>query len=144
MRALTFSALSSIALGAHASAWADDWCQFKPVRISHQDDVFYDFVQGFYTDKNVSEALHMYAVADYIQHNPFVGQGAQATIDYLGPLLPMVNLTLLHVGKDGDSGFVHYKLDRFGPEPTALVDVDRLNGSCIVEHWDVIDPLALF
>ena len=152
MRMVKVATLSLLVLGTGCSVRANHWCDIVPTPISHQDDIFNDFVQRFYIDKNVSEALHTYATSDYIQHNPFVGQGAQATIDYLGPILPSVNLTLLHVGKDGDSGFAHYRLDGFGSQPTALVDVYRFNGSCIVEHWDVIEalpanatnPLALF
>ena len=57
---------------------------------------------------------------------------------------------ILHETFDGDIGMVHFKV--LVQQPMVLADIFRLNGSCVVEHWDVnqalpanaTNPIALF
>ena len=37
---------------------------------------------------------------------------------------------------DNNIGLIHVRVNE-EPEPIALADIYRMNGTCIVEHWDV-------
>lgn len=77
-----------------------------------------------------------------------------SSFDIVEPLFtnPAVEIQVLHQSFVAPIGWVHYRIDGFLPEPTAVVDVYLWGGSCIVEHWDIIqerpvnvtNPHALF
>lgn len=77
---------------------------------------------------------------DYIQYSPSVGQGRDAVITALSGR-PRVNTTIVHQAFINNTGFVrHYG---FSTPPIQIMDAYRMNGSCIVEHWDVIADVIL-
>ncbi|KAF9871447.1 hypothetical protein CkaCkLH20_11094 [Colletotrichum karsti] len=130
-------------------------CPPRPANAAEQRAIFNDFVNDFYVEKNTTKALLNHQAEDYIQHNPNVLSGRQASIDFLATLVTPdgVNMTIIHNNFDDNTGYIHYRLDTLGAsQPTAIVDIFRFNGTCIVEHWDVIqerpanatNPLALF
>ncbi len=83
---------------------------------------------------------------DYIQHSPGlppVGRNASlAAILSAGDSFAGVNITILKVMFDSPYGMVHYKFQVPGTQPLAFVDMWRFDGSCIVEHWDVVETLS--
>jgi predicted SnoaL-like aldol condensation-catalyzing enzyme len=117
-------------------------CTPHSVTSWDQERRFTEFIDELYLEKDVSAAFTKYVREDYIQHNPFVGSGAQPALQYLAALLPQLEVTFYHTAFDQGIGWIHYRVQG-GPLPveTAIVDVYRFNECCVAEHWDVIEPL---
>lgn len=68
------------------------------------------------------------------------------------PVIPFVPSTVLRQSFDNNIGFIHVRVDEANEEPIALADIYRMDGTCIVEHWDVTqsrpanatNPIAMF
>jgi predicted SnoaL-like aldol condensation-catalyzing enzyme len=128
------------------------YCPPAPASESTQLLLFNTFVQAFYIHKDAKTAFTNFVSEDYIQHNPSALSGRQTALDFLSPILPSLNITILHQGLYGGIGYIHYKEDIPGLPSQAVTDIFRFNGTCIMEHWDVvqvrpehpINPLALW
>ncbi|ODV81137.1 uncharacterized protein CANTADRAFT_20675 [Suhomyces tanzawaensis NRRL Y-17324] len=113
---------------------------------------FYEFVNTFYVEGNTTAALLNFVSPDYIQHNVYIDSGRDNAQKALEGIFKDSTITLVNVGFQNNVGYVHYKVTEEGSPVTAFVDVYRLNGTCVEEHWDVIqalpanatNPLALF
>lgn len=106
-----------------------------------------------YADKDV-DTLVSYVVDPYIQHNPLAPSGkavAEAGMRIILAAPGLIN-NVTRVISDLDFAVLH--THRIQPNTTdkAIVDIFRLNGTCITEHWDVqqtmvpstINPIAYF
>ncbi|KAJ7784065.1 hypothetical protein B0H14DRAFT_2958978 [Mycena olivaceomarginata] len=99
-------------------------------------------------------AAYKHVRADEFQHNPDNLDGAAASFAVFNAVYANRTNTIqvLHQAFEAPIGWVHFRIDGASPEPGAIVDMYRFNGSCIVEHWDVIqerpvnatNPHALF
>ena len=118
---------------------AGPYCPPQPASPYVQAAIFNDFINKLYVQKNATDAYLTYVSPDYINHSPYAPQGRAAAIAFLSFLIPSVNRTILHQIYQGDTGAVHLKV--LSQTPIALVDLFRLNGTCVVEHWDVNQPL---
>ncbi|KAE8441026.1 hypothetical protein EG329_006090 [Mollisiaceae sp. DMI_Dod_QoI] len=131
---------------------AASYCPSQAANHTAQRQIFYEFVTKFYLNKDATSAFTDHVDVDYIQHNPFAKSGRDNAITSLSPLLPTLNFTILRTNFNNSTGWVHYRKDQTGTLPTAVVDILRMNGSCIVEHWDVVqerpanatNPLAMW
>ncbi|KAJ7148089.1 hypothetical protein C8R43DRAFT_1194857 [Mycena crocata] len=113
-----------------------------PVSAYRQRVIFENVVDLLFknaTPENVTEA-YTHMAADLIQHNPAVVDGANASYTIVNSILadPAVKVQIINQAFESPVGWVHYRIDGFNAQPTAIVDMFRFNGSCIVEHWDVI------
>lgn len=125
------------------------FCPPKPATASQQHAIFFDFINKLYTLEDPTTAYLTYVSPDYINHSPYAPQGRAAAIAFLKYLIPSVNRTIVHETFDGSIGFVH--LNVAGGQ-MAVADVFRLDGTCVMEHWDVdqakpanaTNPLSLF
>lgn len=106
-----------------------------------QQAVFSDFVQTFYIEGNITKALNDFVSEDYIQHNPFVSSGRAAALKVLPSAFANTTINVVHVLFQDNIGAVHYKVIQSGSPVTAYADFYRLNGTCVAEHWDVIEAL---
>jgi predicted SnoaL-like aldol condensation-catalyzing enzyme len=110
-----------------------------------------NIVVGFYTkafvDKEPRKAAEAYiSESVYIQHNPHVADGRKAFIDFFEPyfashpeLLPS---EIKRVMADGDLVMLHVHSRRtLSDRGYAVVDIFRVDGDKIVEHWDVMQPV---
>ena len=132
------------------------YCPARPASPEFQRAALNEFVNEFFEEGLVQQALDSFVSEDYIQHNPFILSGRQNTIKALslgGSYdFSSANLTILQVLFDSPYGAVHYKVQLPGQAPTAITDLWRFNRTCIEEHWDVIEalpanatnPIALF
>lgn len=60
------------------------------------------------------------------------------------PIYAESNFQLQNVLVDGDYGMIFNRLtdkDRSGGSYTDVVDIYRFDGSCLVEHWDIIQDV---
>lgn len=126
--------------GSGSTQTAVPACPPRPATPLEQEKIFNAFVNEFNVQKNIPEAFNNYVWVDYIQHNPSVGQGRDAAITALSGR-PHVNTTIVHQTFIDNTGFVHHY--EFSTPPIKIMDAYRMNGSCIVEHWDVIANLTL-
>ena len=103
------------------------------------------FVEQFYTRKDVKGAFETFVAADYIQHNPGLEDGRAAAQTALIPMFATrgAQFDVKHVLVDGNMALVHL-FGRGDPKTSgaAVVDLYRLRSGLVVEHWDVIQPIA--
>ncbi|KAH7036827.1 hypothetical protein B0J12DRAFT_703346 [Macrophomina phaseolina] len=169
--ALAASALALLATTVTASPWPPStyrntaasksspaggapYCPPRRATVAEQRAIFAEFVQKFLVEQNATRALLDHVSEDYIQHNPFFPSGRQVVLDAFTSFpVGATNATILNQAFDANRGFVHYRQDTAGAaEPSAIVDLYRFEGTCIMEHWDVIqerpanatNPLAMF
>ena len=94
-------------------------------------------------ERDVRTAFETFVAPGYIQHNPGIPDGRDAAIAALAPMFsdPEFHADLKRVLADGDYGVIHlhgYHGDQRGG---AVMDLYRVAGGKIVEHWDVIQPI---
>jgi predicted SnoaL-like aldol condensation-catalyzing enzyme len=75
---------------------------------------------------------------DYRQHNPQIPNGPAAIKALLGNLSRDFKYEPGLVMADGDYVSIHGRYTGWGPKPMIAVDIFRVAGGKIVEHWDVM------
>jgi len=107
--------------------------------------VLQDFAHRFYDLRHVREAFERHVAPDYIQHNPNIPDGREAAIAALVPIFSAEGsrFDVKRIIVDGDYAVIHLR-GRSGAqgEGGAVADVYRLKNGKIVEHWDVLQPIA--
>jgi len=103
-----------------------------------------DFARLFYMEKDVRAAFDRHVAPDYIQHNPGIADGRDAAVAALAPKFssPGARFEIQRILVDGDMAVIHLRA-RLTPDSRglAVVDMYRIKGGRIVEHWDVLQPV---
>ena len=114
-------------------------CAMSPREVVEQ------FVDGFYRNKIVRETFEDWVHPDYIQHKPSLPDGREAVIQFLERLLarfPDRTFTIHRIIASDDLVAVHYHSQATQDDPGfAVVDIFRVEGCQMVEHWDVVQPV---
>lgn len=116
-----------------------------------QRHLFTQFTQTLYGEKNVSKAFETYVSSNLVEHDPDDTQDRDAIIARLSQIIRFADFTILRSSFDNNTGLIHLKVDE-DPEPVSLADIYRMDGTCIVEHWDIAqarpanstNPIAMF
>ena len=125
---------------ALAGAPADgSTCRLSPKQVVT------NFMTKLYVDKKVREAFETWVDPGYIQHNPMAQSGRDAAIGFLEPFFaqhPDIQYSIKRVIADGSLVAVHSH-GRFAPDDRgiAVVDILRVEGCKVMEHWDVVQPV---
>jgi len=103
-----------------------------------------DFYDQFFNRHETEEAAALLA-EDYRQHNPSVPDGRASVVSYFTQYFkenPQARARIVRSATDGDLVYLHIHSTN-GPEDrgVAVVDIFRVKGGLIVEHWDVIQPV---
>ena len=101
--------------------------------------VFYDLM---FNKCQPRAAIDRFAGEVYIQHNPDVGDGKQAFIDYFERMsadYPGKQVEIVRSFADGNHVILHCRQTWPGGHDYAGMDIFRLDDDGkIVEHWDVL------
>ena len=137
MRTLLSLLIVSLALTTAEASAAD--CRLTPKEVVTR------FMTRFYVDKKVREAFETWVDPGYVQHNPMAATGRDAAISFLEPFFaqhPDIHYSIARVIADGNLVAVHSH-GKFGPDDrgVAVVDILRVEGCKVMEHWDVVQPV---
>ncbi|KAK3168221.1 hypothetical protein OEA41_004667 [Lepraria neglecta] len=128
------------------------YCPGHPAPEGYQRELFFAFINDLYVKKDVIGAFDTYIAENLIEHDPFDAQGRAANAAKLANIIPYVPSTVLRMSFDNNVGLAHVRVNQANKEPIALADIYRMDGTCIVEHWDVTqsrpanatNPIAMF
>ncbi|MEN4917518.1 nuclear transport factor 2 family protein [Achromobacter spanius] len=130
--ALVFAAVLSP--GAHASAEQE---------AANKQAVLAFYEKGL-NQKDADAAL-AYVGERYVQHNPNAADGPEGFrrfVAYLRDKFPNSRSEIKRVFTDGDYVILHVHAVREpGTRGNAIIDIFRLEGGKIVEHWDAVQPI---
>ncbi len=94
---------------------------------------------------NPEKAVELYVGAEYIQHNPLVGDGKQPFIDYFAEMAaqyPDKEIEFLRAIAEGDLVALHTHQTWPGGDEYVTMDFFRFDDEGkIVEHWDSIQQV---
>jgi len=104
-----------------------------------------DIAVAFYkavTEGRVEDAFRRYAVPTYRQHNPLIEDGMEG-LRKIVTWLTDARCEIKRVFADGEHVILHSHWHGLSDSPRgeAVVDIFRLEGGKVVEHWDVIQPI---
>jgi predicted SnoaL-like aldol condensation-catalyzing enzyme len=94
----------------------------------------------------VEDAFHLYAGSPYRQHNPLIEDGMEGLKKFVAWVMsnhPDARYEIKRVFGDGDHVVLHSHWHGLSDNPRgeAVVDIFRLEGGKVLEHWDVIQTI---
>ena len=109
-------------------------------------DITVAFYKKALFEGRVEEAFRLYAVPTYRQHNPLIEDGMEGVKKFVAWIManhPNARGEIKRIFADGDHVILHSHWHGLSDNPggEAVVDIFRLEGDKVVEHWDVIQPI---
>jgi predicted SnoaL-like aldol condensation-catalyzing enzyme len=120
----------TIAITRPADRTADD-------RPHRNRELVLDAMTSLFQRHDGSAVERLYA-DDYIQHNPGIPQGRDALRGVVETLSPSVHYEPGLIIAEGDLVAIHGRIHGWADEPQIVVDIFRVEGGKLAEHWDVL------
>src|SRR5664279_1435151 len=100
-------------------------------------EIVLDGMTGLFVRKDPS-VIGKYWEPGYVQHNSLIPNGTEVLKRFTPNLPPNFVYEPGMIVEDGDYVMLHGHYEGIGPKPMVGVDIFRLKGGKIVEHWDVL------
>ncbi len=114
------------------------------MRYSAEEQANLDLVAGLFREvlnPMDSAAVDRFIAPGYIQHSQLAPPGRDALkafLDMIRAATPQAVHDVKRMFADKDHVIVHYHVRRFPDDPGfAVMDIFRIEGGLIIEHWDV-------
>ena len=109
-------------------------------------DIAVAFYKKALFEGRVEDAFRLYAGIPYRQHNPLIGDGMEGVKKFVAWVManhPDARCEIKRVFADGDHVILHSHWHGLSDNPRgeAVMDIFRLEGGKVREHWDVIQPV---
>ena len=109
-------------------------------------DIAVAFYKKALFEGRVEDAFRLYAVPTYRQHNPLIEDGMEGVKKFVTWIMsnhPDARGEIKRVFADGDHVILHSHWHGLSDNPPgeAVVDIFRLEGGKVLEHWDAIQPI---
>ena len=143
MRGMMTAALVAGCLVAGPAAAKAPACKLSPKQVVTR------FMDEFYMKKQVRSAFERWVDPSYIQHNPYAATGRDAAITFLEKFVADnkgQKTDIRRIIADGKLVAVHSHGWNEGGDAAArrgfaVVDIFRVEGCRVMEHWDVLSPV---
>lgn len=89
-----------------------------------------------------TSAIERLYTQDYIQHNPDIPQGRDALVAIVAQLPEEVFYEPGLMVSEGDLVAIHGRIRGWSDKPQVVVDLFRVKGGKLAEHWDVLQNEA--
>jgi len=136
---------ATMALGAAALALVFAVNGHTKTTLDVNKQTVSDFYKLAFNDHNPAKAVEKYVGKTYTQHNPTVADGPQAFIDFVNGFYatnPNLHVEIKRLIAEGDLVVTHVLITTSETDRgLAAMDIFRLEGGKIVEHWDVVQPV---
>ena len=143
---IVLGVLGLIALGAASSNQAAVKTAPDPQRARNKA-IVHDFYDLAFNQKKPEEAVAKYVGPHYRQHNPGAPDGSAAFVAFVhgfAKAYPALHFDFKREIAEGDLVMIHSHLVRqLGDPGMAVMDIFRLEGGKIVEHWDVLQDVPV-
>ncbi|MBB4612032.1 nuclear transport factor 2 family protein [Novosphingobium taihuense] len=134
---------TAIALALTPTAAQAEECKLTPKQVVS------NFMDEFYIQKKVRSSFERWVDPGYIQHNPYAATGREAAIGFLEKFVeqnPGQRTTIHRIIGDSNLVAVHShgwmeNGDAAAKRGFAVVDIFRVEGCRVMEHWDVLSPV---
>ena len=115
-------------------------------KLERNKKIVTDVYNAALNEKDFDKA-RQYLGDKYIQHNPVAAdgpEGLKAFIGFLRAKFPNNKSEIKRIFADGDHVIVHVHVHAMrepGTRGFAIIDIFRLEGDKVVEHWDAVQPV---
>jgi predicted SnoaL-like aldol condensation-catalyzing enzyme len=129
---------------AHTDSLASQVNMLRTVnqQLKENKKLVANLYQEVFGDKNI-DAVDKYIGDTYIQHNPSVADGKEALKAALKVWFkdaPKEKIDIQHLGADGNFVYIHTR-SKQGNKTISVMDIFRIDGGKVVEHWDVLQEV---